>query len=93
MGLWEASGQGYGLITPGVIGGILFLGIICTALAMYLWNTAFARLDAGVASLTFFAQPVVGIALGALLLGDRITPLFIVGGVLIGIGLVISSKE
>jgi drug/metabolite transporter (DMT)-like permease len=91
LGAWEASAQGYGLITPGVIGGILFLGIICTALAMYFWNTAFARLEAGAASLTFFAQPVVGTVLGAIFLGEKITPMFIVGGVLIGIGLLISS--
>jgi len=93
LGAWEATGQGYGVITPGVIGGILFLGIISTALAMYLWNTAFATLDAGVASLTFFAQPLVGTILGAVFLGDKITPLFILGGVLIGIGLLISSRE
>jgi len=90
---WEASAQGYGLITPGVIGGILFLGIISTALAMYLWNMAFATLPAGVASLTFFAQPVVGTILGAIFLGDKITPLFIFGGLLIGVGLIIASTE
>ncbi len=93
LGAWEACAQGYGLITPGVIGGILFLGIISTALAMYLWNTAFATLPAGVASLTFFAQPVVGTILGAIFLGDKITPLFIFGGLLIGIGLIIASTE
>jgi len=92
LSVWEAATQNYGVITPGVIGGILFVGIICTALAMYLWNTAFATLDASVASLTFFAQPVVGTMLGAIFLGDKITPLFIVGGVLIGIGLLISSR-
>ncbi|MBU4226056.1 MAG: DMT family transporter [Chloroflexi bacterium] len=93
LGAWEAGAQGYGLITPGVISGILFLGIISTALAMYLWNTAFATLPAGVASLTFFAQPVVGTILGAIFLGDKITPLFIFGGLLIGIGLIIASTE
>lgn len=93
LGAWEACAQGYGLITPGVIGGILFLGIISTALAMYLWNTAFATLPAGLASLTFFAQPVVGTILGAIFLGDKITPLFIFGGLLIGIGLIIASTE
>lgn len=93
LGAWEAGAQGYGLITPGVIGGILFLGVISTALAMYLWNTAFATLPAGVASLTFFAQPVVGTMLGAIFLGDKITPLFIFGGLLIGIGLIIASTE
>ncbi len=90
---WEIKTQGIGSITPGIIGGILFLGIISTAIAMFLWNYAFAELPAAVASLTFFAQPVVGILLGAIFLGEKITPLFLFGGVLIGIGLVIASRE
>ncbi len=92
-GWWEISTQGMGTITPGIIGGILFLGIISTALAMYLWNYAFAELPAGVASLTFFAQPVVGTLLGWLFLGETITPLFLLGGVLIGAGLLIANSD
>ncbi len=92
-GAWEVQTQGLGTITVGVVGGILFLGIISTALAMVLWNTAFAVLDAGVASLTFFAQPVVGTLLGWLFLGEKISPLFILGGILIAIGLIIASRE
>ncbi len=92
-GAYETATQGYGEITWGIIAGILFLGIICTAVAMYLWNTAFALLDASLASLTFFAQPVVGTILGAVFLGEEITPLFLFGGFLIGIGLVIASRE
>ncbi len=93
LGIWEIQSQGLGEITPGVIGGILFLGIISTAIAMFLWNYAFAELPAAVASLTFFAQPVVGTILGALFLGEAITPLFLFGGLLIGTGLVIASTE
>ncbi len=92
-GAWELSTGGMGTMGPGVVGGVLFLGIICTALAMVLWNTAFAYVDASLASLTFFAQPVVGSLLGWLLLGETITPLFLFGGLLIGLGLVISSSE
>jgi drug/metabolite transporter (DMT)-like permease len=44
-------------------------------------------------SLTFFAQPVVGTLLGWLFLGERITPLFLIGGMLIGLGLLISTRE
>lgn len=90
---WELSTQGMGTITPGIIGGILFLGIISTAIAMFLWNYAFARLPASVASLTFFTQPVVGTLLGWAFLGEKITALFIAGGVLIGLGILISSTE
>ncbi|NCP88264.1 DMT family transporter [bacterium] len=92
-GLWEISTQGLGVITPGILGGILFLGIIATALAMFLWNYAFAHLTASAASLTFFAQPLVGSLLGWFFLGEKITPLFLLGGVLIGVGIVISAGE
>jgi drug/metabolite transporter (DMT)-like permease len=92
-GAWEISTSGMGQITFGVLLGVLYLGIISTALAMYLWNNAFAILEAGVASLTLFAQPVVGAGLGALLLGERLTPLFLIGGVLIGVGMWLATSE
>ena len=93
FGWREIQTQGIGQVTPGIIAGILFLGIISTAIAMFLWNYAFAELPAAVASLTFFAQPVVGTILGALFLNEIISYLFIGGGVLIGIGLVIASTD
>ena len=92
-GARELETIGVGEISLGVVGGVLFLGVISTALAMVLWNTAFAYLDASLASLTFFAQPVVGTLLGWLFLGEEITPLFLAGGMLIGVGLVISSRD
>jgi len=93
FGIWEVQTQGIGAITTGVIGGILFLGIISTAIAMFLWNYAFAELPAALASLTFFAQPVIGTLLSWWFLGEQVTPLFLTGGVMIGIGLLISSTE
>ncbi len=79
----------YGLggpVTRGVVAGVLFVGFGSTALAMALWNYAFARLPAGVAGLTFFAQPVVGTLLSAWFLHEPLTPAFWVGAVLIGLG-------
>ncbi len=91
--VWELQTQGMGTITPGIIGGLLFLGIISTALAMFLWNYAFAVVPASAASITFFAQPVVGTLLGWFFLGEQVTPLFLLGGALIGVGIVIAAKE
>lgn len=91
--VWEINTIGLGAITWGIVGGILFLGIISTAIAMFLWNYAFAELPAAAASLTFFAQPVVGALLGWFFLAEVITPLFILGGVLIGIGILIATRE
>jgi drug/metabolite transporter (DMT)-like permease len=92
LGGIELASPGIGEITWGVIVGVLYLGIISTALAMFLWNKAFANLEAGVASLTFFAQPVVGAVLGALLLGEHLSFLFLVGGGLIGLGLWVAAR-
>jgi drug/metabolite transporter (DMT)-like permease len=93
FGLIEIKTQGVGEITADIIGGILFIGVISTAIAMFLWNYAFAKLPAAIASLTFFAQPVVGTLLGWFFLADKITPLFITGGVLIGLGILISTGD
>jgi len=90
---WELSKTGIGHISSGILGGVLFLGIISTALAMVLWNTAFAVLDASIASLTFFAQPVVGTLLGWIFLKETISPLFLLGGFFIALGLIIASRE
>ena len=92
-GAFELSTVGAGTITLGILGGVLFLGIVATAIAMVLWNNSFAVLDASIASLTFFAQPVVGSLLGWFFLKEVITPLFLVGGGLIALGLVIASRE
>jgi drug/metabolite transporter (DMT)-like permease len=93
LSIWEINTQGVGEITLGILGGLLFLGFVSTALAMFLWNYAFAELPAAVASLTFFAQPVVGTLLGWFFLSEQITSLFIIGGVFIGIGILIASRE
>lgn len=70
-------------LSPGLWAGILYLGIVSTALAAYLWNKAFATLPAGLAALTFFAQPLVGAGLGIGLLGEPLTLPFAAGGALI----------
>lgn len=90
---WEISHQGLGTISAEIVAGVLFLGIVCTALAMFLWNFAFARLPASSAALTFFAQPLVGSLLGWAFLGEEITPLFVLGGVLIAGAIALAGVE
>ncbi|OGT26851.1 MAG: hypothetical protein A2Z17_04195 [Gammaproteobacteria bacterium RBG_16_66_13] len=91
LGVREASSIGLGPIGPGTVAGILYLGVVSTALAMYLWNKSLAILEAGVVSLLFFAQPVVGAGLGAWLLGEPLRAGFWIGAAFIGAGLVLST--
>jgi drug/metabolite transporter (DMT)-like permease len=92
LGLLEAPQLEPGAITPALVLGVLYLGVISTALAMYLWNKSLSLLDAGVVSLLFFAQPVVGAGLGATLLGEELGLGFWLGALLIGAGLVIAAR-
>ena len=92
-GLIESRTRTIGHITPGIILGILYLGVISTAVAMWLWNRAFALVDASVAALFFFAQPLVGALLGAVLLGQHMTVSLWIGGALIGLGVLLSMSR
>jgi drug/metabolite transporter (DMT)-like permease len=89
----EIRTQTIGSLTPAMWAGIAYLGIVSTAIAAYFWNKAFELLEAGVASLTFFAQPLVGAGLGALLLGERLTPMFLLGGALILLCLWLAARD
>ncbi|MCW5875880.1 MAG: DMT family transporter [Anaerolineales bacterium] len=89
----ELQQQTIGALTPGLVAGILYLGVVSTAVAAYLWNLAFETLQAGLASLTFFAQPLVGSLLGILLLGEPASWAFVAGGALILLGLWMAARE
>ena len=89
----ELASQPVGQVTFGVVLGILYLGVISTALAMFLWNEAFALVEASVASLFFFAQPLVGVLLATLLLGQPLTLNLIIGGALIIGGVILSMQR
>ena len=90
---WELSTRGVGTIDLGIVGGILFLGVVSTALAMFLWNYSFQALPASTAGLTFFAQPVTGTLLGTLFLGETPGVLFFAGAGLIGAALVVERNR
>ena len=73
--------------------GVLYLGVVATAGAFYLWNKSIQLLGSGLPAVLFFAQPVVGGLLGALFLGESLGPGFFLGGALIAAGvLVIMSR-
>ncbi len=92
LAAFEIRTAGIGQITPGIIWGVLYLGVISTGLAMYFWNKSLDLLDAGLVSLLFFAQPVVGVGLGATLLGEELNLGFWIGAVLIGGGLLVAAR-
>ncbi|HDR7386429.1 DMT family transporter [Bacillus toyonensis] len=81
------------LTRPTIWGGLLYLGIISTAVAFLLWNRGLQMLNASSGGLFFFFQPVVGTLLGWLILGEKIGVTFWVGSILILIGVLLVIRE
>jgi drug/metabolite transporter (DMT)-like permease len=79
-------------VTPGVVVGVLYVGVVSTAVAMYLWNKSLALLDANLAGLMIFAQPVVGAGLGAALLSEHLGAAFWIGASFIVAGVVVATR-
>jgi drug/metabolite transporter (DMT)-like permease len=89
----ELQSRPIGAVDLGTIMGILYLGIVSTAAAMWMWNRAFALVDASVASLFFFAQPLVGTVLGVVILGQAMTAGLWIGSALIILGVLVSMVK
>ncbi|MBA2875347.1 DMT family transporter [Thermaerobacillus caldiproteolyticus] len=88
--LWELHEQPVSFPSMIVVFGILYLGIISTAGAFFLWNKGMEMMDAGIGSLFFFFQPLVGAVFGFLFLHEQMTASFYLGGLLIIIGVFIA---
>ena len=70
---------------------VLYLGLASTAAAWVLWYKGLEYVPAGTVAAFFFAQPVVGIALGALLLGEAVGPAFLFGAAVMALGVWLAS--
>jgi drug/metabolite transporter (DMT)-like permease len=89
----ELRGATLPALTLEILAGILFLSVIAMGVANYLWNRAFALVQASVASLFLFAQPLVGALLSNALLGQAITPRLVLGALLIAIGVLLALQS
>lgn len=81
------------LAEPKIFFGLLYLGIISTAGGYFLWNKGLQLANVTSGGLLFFMQPVVGIFLGWLLLGEQVNINFWIGTILIFIGVLITIFE
>ena len=74
--IWELQTSSIGTVNTYVILGVLYLGIVSTAGAFFLWNKGLDLMDASIGSLFFFFQPIVGSLLGWLLLNETLNSNF-----------------
>ncbi|EEM83029.1 DMT family transporter [Bacillus thuringiensis] len=89
----ELQTSSIGTVNTYVILGVLYLGIVSTAGASFLWNKGLDLMDASIGSLFFFFQPIVGSLLGWLLLNETLNSNFFIGGMLIICSVFITTFE
>lgn len=93
VGIRQIHGMADVLSHPVIWGGVLYLGMISTAGAFFLWNKGLQMVDAASGSLYFFFQPLVGTFLGWLVLGEHVTMTFWGGAALILLGVLLVVRN
>jgi len=85
----------HGLPQPGPLGWsvVVYLGGLITFVGMVAWFWALRVVPAARGGAFLFLQPVSGVALAALVLGDQLTPLFLVGTALVMVGLALGARD
>lgn len=91
--IWELQSNDVYYQNILIILGVIYLGIVSTAGAFFLWNKGMELMDAGIGSLFFFFQPIVGSFLGWLLLNEKLDVNFFIGGIFIIAGVVIVTLQ
>jgi drug/metabolite transporter (DMT)-like permease len=74
------------LLKPDIGLSILYLGIVATAVAFYLWNKGIEYLEAGIGSIFYFFAPLISAFFGWALLGEHLNWNFFLGGFFIFFG-------
>ena len=78
-------------ITPSLLLPVAYICVICTAVSHLLWNRALAKTEATRCASFYPVQPLTSMALGILLLHERLTVNFIVGAFLVLAAMVIHA--
>ncbi|GGC66276.1 DMT family transporter [Haloferax sulfurifontis] len=76
-----------------VVGAVLYLGLLSTAAAWYCWYKGMEYADASAVGVFFFAQPVVGILLGAVVLSEPVGLELLGGGAVLAVGVFLVNAD
>lgn len=88
LALWEylSQPQAFSQFNTTVAWGILYLGIISSVLAYWLYAWALRFATAHKVGVITFLQPLVGIILALIFLGEQLYPFYVIGSLLTLIG-------
>ena len=90
---WEILSFGWHPLS--VLGWISlgWMALVATVFGYLAWFQGLAKVDGSAAAVTLFIQPLIGTVLAVLLLHEQLTPITILGGVLIVISVFLLSRQ
>jgi len=86
--LWPAHG-----IAQSIWVGVLALGVVCTGVAYVLYFRLIEHVGVAYATSVTFLIPVFGLIWGAVFLGEKMTPMMLVGGLVVLFGTGVASGK
>lgn len=81
------------LLRPSVWGNLLFLGCVASMICYLTWNWCMVKLGAVTATNWVYFNPITTILFAWLILGEQITPYFLIGTACILLGIYLCSKR
>jgi len=73
-------------------GAILFLGIGCSGLGYLFWYGALEKIEASRVAAFLYIEPLVTLVAAVILLGERVTPTAVIGGLLVLAGVLLMQR-
>ncbi len=80
------------LMQPEVWGNLLYLGLICSLAAYFIWGITVKRIGAVRASNYFYLSPIISMIAAAIWFGERTNAIAYIGCVLILAGVIMAEK-
>lgn len=87
--VWEMSRVSFEVTTVGIASAV-YLGVMVTVAGLFLWLHLLRTVPARIAASIQYLQPIVGVAAAAVMFGDALGPLFVIGVALVLIGLTLT---
>ncbi len=92
LAIAAATGQiGMVKLTPISLGSLLFQGVLVSFISYFAWFWLLRRYLASNLAVFSFMTPLFGVTFGALLLGEPLTASFLIGAVLVLLGILLAS--
>ena len=89
---WFWDERMFGIITPQVVGSVLYQGLITASFGFVAWNSLLKRYGTVTLHSFLFIMPVAGVTLAGLLLGDPISAHTLISMAFISSGIVVAYR-